>query len=164
MGTKSKLARLAPGMTLEVSSGGIPALTREDILGALGYANLRVPRERVGVHLVLAKYALDTLSMEILEDQVSGLAWMMWKRYGRRDLPVPVRVIDNIAVLAVLHWVHPDKVHAASDNKKAKFVGVDRKTWLKHYLAHYGRVMVQLAELEWPVIYALQKALNGSKS
>jgi hypothetical protein len=145
--------------TSQVGSGGMPDITREDVLGALGYCRGRVPDHAVGVHLVLARYCLDSMSYNALHQPVLEIAWMLWLKAKRPGL-TSVDAMSGIAKLAVYDWCHTEQVRNASDTEVARFVGVDPKTWKKRYEAHYGTVMARLSELEYPVLQTVGRALS----
>lgn len=160
MSLPTKLAKLtAKSMSLQPGSGGLPELTREMVAGALGYASTRIPGDRTGVHLVLAKYTADEVSRGALEKSIPVLAWEMWYELECAG-PITVKMISNIARLAIKDFCEPGFTQAMTDAQLAQAIGTDYRTWRKRYHHIYAYLVGAMYQLEGPVLSALSRALQ----
>lgn len=162
MSAAEQLAKLTAGTDwkIEPGTGGKPEITRELVCAALGYStDSRIPADRVGVHLVLARHCLDSFSQGVLEPKVLEIAWLRWLR-DKRSGAVSVALMGRLARLAIYDWCHTQRVREEGTQGMAEFIGVDPKTWRRKYRSHYGCVMDQLYRLESPVMKVLNRQLQ----
>lgn len=160
MSLPTKLAKLTVNsMSLQPGRGGLPELTREMVAGALGYASSRIPGDRTGVHLVLAKYTDDEISFAELHKTIPVLAWGMWYELECAG-PITVKTIGNIARLAIKDFCETGTEQAMTDAQLAQAVGTDYRTWRKRYHHIYAYLIGAMYQLEGPVLSALSQALK----
>jgi len=165
-GIESLLAKMVPGTVgFEVSSGGKPAISSEDVAAALGYAGGYVPDGRLGAHLVMAKYCEDPISRGVLlhEKNLPREAHMMWwelRLRARTDRRTIIRVAET-----VLHdFCNPVEARRLGESFIRRRLGVGHDTWKRAYRFHYAGMMKRLYWLESPVLTILKKYLRDSES
>lgn len=160
MGMEHRLAMMTAGTSgMEAGSGGIPELTGHDVAAALGYSYHNIPVERTGIHLVLAKYTDDDISIKILQKTASRLAWLLWY-----DLKIPGntkrKTIKLLAKLALADFCESGTFTKADAEKMAKEIEVDNFNWRNRYSKIHHELMRTFYEMESPVMRALYMALS----
>lgn len=160
MGIQHSLAKMtARSPSLELGTGGIPELTAADVAAAMGYVNGRIPAARVGIHLVMAKYTDDVVSIYTLEKTIAKIAWVSWFEMAI-DVSVKRQQIVQLARIALLDFCEPGKMKDATATNLAKSVGVDSRTWGKGLSKVYAEIIGLMRRYEEPVLRIVYQALT----
>lgn len=166
--TEEKLAMIAGGQTLRLqrSDGSRSELTSDDIRAALGFVTfdgkLRgIPTNRIGVHLVLARYTGSTSSYQILVQFLAEVLWMRFWHDCRDDTArVRKKTFKDVARILAEDYCNPGKFRNASDREMAKIVGVAPVVWKGRFKRLYGTLRTECSHLESPVIQALVRVIG----
>lgn len=162
MTTAHDLAHLTAGSTMEQGSGGIPELTREDVLTALGFTSYRVPRSEIGMNLVLAKYTDCPIAINSLEGSLPPIAWALWFRGPFRGA-VCKDTVTRITHLAIYDFCEPIHARRSGTAGLANAASIGHKKWIDRYSKFYGTLLAKMSALESPIYRRLYWALNGEE-
>lgn len=159
MSTRAHLSKLQPkAPATEPGTGGMPDITREDVLVALGTV---APRHRLGIELVLARYSDDRISKRWLRDRLPRLVWRLWYDQGFEGTMQP-ETARKLGHLAVEDFCVPGKLQGRPVSEIAKLAGMDHRTWTRKFSRIYGVVQAQLSRAEEPVLRAVYRWCSRS--
>lgn len=155
MGVEKALAKLtAQTPSMEPGTGGIPELTGHDVAAALGFHYKHIPPDRIGVHLVLAKYTDDNISISTVEPMAARMAWLTWFDKNLPGNP-STKIVRKVAKAALEEFCQPGYTERKTATQLAALIGIDYRTLKKSYGILYEAVYNRFRDFEDPVLRAL---------
>lgn len=149
MSTRAHLSKLQPkAPATEPGTGGMPEITREDVLVALGSA---ATRHRLGVQLVLARYTDDLVAKRWLRQRLPRMVWRLWFDQGF-DGQMQPETARKLGMLAVEDYCKPGVLQGKPVNVVARLAGMDHRTWTRKFSPVYAVLLAQLSQAEAPVL------------
>lgn len=160
MGIAERLAMLtarSPGM--DAGAGGAPEVTSADIAAALGFAADKIPAKEHAIHLVLAKYCDDFISLAHLKQVMPPIAWGL---YAELQLNHEVRftAVRKASHLALLEFCEAGALKGQGDAHMAGILGVSRDKWRQRYKTVYQALLGRMYEWEAPAVARIMRALR----
>lgn len=161
MGIQERLALLtAKSPRMEPGTGGTPEVTSADIAAALGFAADHIPHAEEAIHLVLAKYCDDFISLAHLKELMPKRAWAMYAEF-RLDVEVSFKAVRKTSHLALLEFCEAGSMKGETDVRMAGVIGISRDKWRTRYKLIYQRLLGVMYDLEGPAVIRIMRALGN---
>lgn len=149
----ASLAARSLGVDPNKIVGGVPEITREDILAIA--SNARKPH----FHMLMAKYCGDEYSRARIE------RWMLRKCIAEwfvnpayQTVRLEARQLKKLSDLAVMCWLNPQESHAATLRTRAAFIGAQHDTYRNRFEPHYAFLLGELGHYEAVALAAVVRA------
>lgn len=178
MGIQHLLAKMTaqcPGF--EISAGGVPTITADDVRTGLGMIQYREKLKRgsklrnrearptdnsvpLAIRLVEARYLDDERSRKHAAWTWARILYMAWWDHDAElTETISKAQFAKIASVMVSDYCEPEHARLAGDAQLAQAVSMDYRTWKRKYSRFYGQHMRRLWALESPIIQDLVRVL-----
>ena len=154
----ASLAARSLGADPNKITGGVPSITREDIMALAAAAN------RLEFQLLMAKYVGDEAARVRVEKWLLKISLREWfTNPAFRTVQLETQQLPKLSRLAVKCWMNPEDRDVATKRSRATFIGAQIDTYRNRFEPHYAFLIGELGHHERCALTAVKRSQNQDR-